>query len=421
MRVGARWRRCASAVAAVLLALTLSSCGAGYALRAAYEEARLLWRRQPIDEVLAKGDVDLDTRAKLELTLAVRSFAADQLGLNVGGSYQSMATVDASQIVHVVSAAPRDRLEPYTWWFPIVGRVPYRAYFDPDDANALAAELQAEGYDTYVRPAVAFSTLGWFDDPLLSTLLRYDRERLVETVIHELLHSTLYVPGQAAFNESFATFVGHRGSEQFFRTGSDAERAKVAADRWADAQRFSVFLGEAIARLEAAYRNGIDLATRAELFAAIQRDASEQPWLTDEYARFAQQPLNNAVILHDQLYADRLRLFEDALHRHGGDLRATIAWIRSTIDSHGDPYVALQTAVGPRPTAALRLDRLQLFDADADRPDQNERDDRHDGGERRDDADLGRRAERDVAEPAREDRVDRPRFQHHDGADERHA
>lgn len=344
-------------VLAVLLALAASGCATGYALRAAYEEACLLWRRQPIQTVLA-GNVDADTRTKLELTLAVRRFAADDLGLNVGGSYESMATVDATQIVHVVSAAPRDRLQAYTWWFPIVGRVPYRAYFDPADANALAAELDADGYDTYVRPALAFSTLGWFDDPLLSSLLRYDQERLAETIIHELLHSTIYVPGQAAFNESFATFAGYRGAERFFLDRDHPAPARVTAARWADALTFSTFLGGAIARLEAAYTRGIDPPARTELFAAIQAEAAQQRWLTDEYAGFTQQPLNNAVILHDRLYADRLAVFENAYLRHAGDLRATIAWIRATIAGHDDPYgaleVGLEGAAASAPAAGQR-------------------------------------------------------------------
>jgi predicted aminopeptidase len=343
MRPSARRLSGASVLLAALLALVNSGCSTGYVLRAAYEEARLLWRRKPITTVLAT-DPDAETRAKLELTLAVRDFAAADLGLAVGGSYTSLATVDASQIVHVVSAAPRDRLQPYTWWFPIVGHVPYRAYFDQADADALAADLQGEGYDTYVRPAVAFSTLGWFDDPLLSTLLRYDRERLADTIIHELLHSTIYVPGQAAFNESFAMFVGHRGAEMFFLQREEPARATRVAARWADALTFSRLLAAAIARLDAAYAAGIDAAARQTLFAEIQQQAAHQQWLTDEYVGFARRPLNNAVILHDRLYADRLSVFEDAYVRQNGDLRATIAWILATVDGQPDSFAALQAA-----------------------------------------------------------------------------
>jgi predicted aminopeptidase len=352
-----------AALGLLALALGVSGCGSGYVLRAAYEEARLLWRRQPIERVLA-GDVDEPTRAKLELTLAVRQFAVDDLGLNVGGSYESLATVGAGQIVHVVTAAPRDRLQPYTWWFPIVGDIPYRAYFDPADAEALAAELEWDGYDTYVRPAAAFSTLGWFDDPLLSTLLRFDQERLAETIIHELLHNTIYLSGETAFNESFANFVGHRGAERFFTQRGDAARAAVCAARWADELTFSAFLGDAIARLEEAYARGIDASGRSALFAEIQQSAAHQPWRTDEFAGFAQRPLNNAVILHDRLYADRLAVFEDAYARNGNDLRATIVWVRAQVKGRDDPFAAIAappeaTANGPLRKSLLSLSSLQ--------------------------------------------------------------
>ncbi len=151
-------------VAAIILApLLLSAC---YLSRAAYEEGRILWNRKPIDDALARSDLAPDIRAKLETVLAVRKFAADQLGLNVGGAYESFANVDKGAIVHVVMAAPRDSLVPYTWWFPIVGSVPYRGYFEESDATAEAAALEADGLDTMVRPSIAFSSLGFFDDPL---------------------------------------------------------------------------------------------------------------------------------------------------------------------------------------------------------------------------------------------------------------
>jgi predicted aminopeptidase len=337
-------RRTIALVAVVLCPLLLSGCAAGYVVRAAYEEACLLWRRQPIDAVLA-GDTDPATRAKLELTLAVRRFAAADLRLAVGGSYDSVATVETSQVVHVVTAAPRDRLEPYTWWFPVVGRVPYRAYFDPADAEGLAAELEGEGYDTYVRPAVAFSTLGWFDDPLLSTLLRVDEERLAETIIHELLHNTIYVPGQAAFNESFATFVGHRGAAVFFAAREDSTRADRAVARWRDALTYSAFLDRLTARLTVAYASGVDATARDALFAGARAEFGTLRWETGEYADFGRVPLNNAVILHDRLYADRLSLFEAAYARRGDDLRGAIDWIRTAVRDQTDPFVALAGAL----------------------------------------------------------------------------
>ena len=124
------------AVYLALLALVgVSGCSPAYVLRAGYEEAKILWRRQPIEEILARNDLDESVRDKLGLVLRARKFAEEDLGLRVGGSYGTFASVDADQIVHVVTAAQRFRLEPHTWWFPIVGRVPYKGFFSEAAAS----------------------------------------------------------------------------------------------------------------------------------------------------------------------------------------------------------------------------------------------------------------------------------------------
>lgn len=114
----------------IIAGVILAGCGVGYIARGAYEEARLIWNRKPISTQLSDSEVPPEIRDKLELVLKVRAFARDKLGLNVGGAYQTITPVDEGAIVHVVMAAPRDSLQPYTWWFPIVGRVPYRGYFE---------------------------------------------------------------------------------------------------------------------------------------------------------------------------------------------------------------------------------------------------------------------------------------------------
>ncbi len=329
------------ALCIIIAACSLSACSPAYVLRAGYEEAKILWRREPIDRMLQRNDLDAEVRAKLELVLAVRRFADDVLHLKVDGSFASFARVDANQVVHVVSAAYRTRLEPYTWWFPIVGRVPYKGYFSKPSADAEAAALERDGYDTYTRPSVAFSTLGWFADPLLSNLLRYDRVTLADVIIHELLHNTTYVPGHADFDESFANFVGTRGAISFFASRQDTSAAEQAAKAWRDSLLFSDFLGRFTQRLRDAYAAGIDSTARQELFRAGQEEFRQLPFATGTYADFGTQPLNNAVILHHVMYAKRLRDF-DRLAEGGGDLAATIRAVIDAVRAHpGDPFDAL--------------------------------------------------------------------------------
>lgn len=187
-------RRSLLCFAAAAAATLLAGCNIGYIARGAYEEARILWNRKPIPQVIADPELAPEIRARLETVLAVRDFARDRLGLRVGGAYTTVSPVDKGAIVYVVMAAPRDSLEPYQWWFPIVGAVPYRGYFNEDEAKSLAKEMEEKGYDTMVRPAVAFSSLGFFNDPLLSNLLRLDKVELAGVITHELFHRTYFSP-----------------------------------------------------------------------------------------------------------------------------------------------------------------------------------------------------------------------------------
>jgi predicted aminopeptidase len=337
--------------------MTSTGCAPAYVLRLAYEEARILWRRQPIESLLA-GDVDAHTRSQLELTLAVRQFAAADLGLSVRGSYASVARVDEGQVVHVVTAAPRDRLSPYTWWFPIVGHVPYRGYFDLADAEELVDGLEKEGYDTYLRPSVAFSTLGWFDDPLLSNLLRLEPARLAEVIVHELLHNTFYLHGHTSFNESFANFVGSRGAVTFFARRGNSSLEQRAAALWADNLQFSELLGEGLERLERAYASGVLPEERESLLRSLRAGIERHDWRTGR-SPLGEKPLNNAVLVHYRLYNDRLALFERAYERNGEDLVATITWVRKLVEKEADPYARLEIVLASPAEMARHTGRVR--------------------------------------------------------------
>ena len=333
-------------VLAVFGSSTLAACSPFYVLRAAYEEGKILWRREPITQFLEKADVNQDTQEKLKLVLAVREYARDVLEMNVGGSYASYSYVDRPDLTFILTAAPRTELTPYTWWFLIVGRVPYKGYFSKADADGAAADLQSEGYDTNIRPSAAFSTLGWFDDPLLSHLLRYDKVTLAEVVFHELFHNTLYVKGAGDFNESSANFIGHRAAVDFFRDrfGTNSAEHQRAIQAWQEELEFSDFiekLGESLGEL---YGKEIPLEDKLWLREAIF-ERGKKEWEERIAARpahrfrgFAKQPLNNAVMIHYLLYLKNLKMFEALYEARGRSLVRVIESLGEALPKGNDPF-----------------------------------------------------------------------------------
>ncbi|HSR41590.1 MAG TPA: aminopeptidase [Longimicrobiales bacterium] len=339
-----------AAAAALLCATAVSACSPVYVLKAGWAEAKILSAREPIPAVAADSATDAELRGKLALVLEARRFAADTLGLRVGDSYTTYTRLERDTLALVLSAAHKDRLEARTWWFPIVGRVPYRAYFSESDARAAEAELRGEGFDTYLRPTAAFSTLGWFSDPLLSTVVGQDHVGLVETVLHEIAHTHLFVPGRVQFNESYATFVGHAASAAFFCRrrggGPDTVWCRRARDRWADVQDFSRFLDRVVADLTAVYGDpGLTreekLVRREEIFDGAKRRfrAELRPVLRAYgFGYFLRTPLNNATLLARMRYYHRLPEFGTLLASQDGDLAATIAFLADHAGEAEDPF-----------------------------------------------------------------------------------
>jgi predicted aminopeptidase len=330
-----------------LLAVTPTGC---YLSRGAIEEAKILSNRKSIAELVRDPSVDAPTRAKLQVVLDARAFAKNRLGLRTKESFTTFSQLDTDTLVLVLSAAYRDSLKPYTWWFPIVGRVPYKGYFDFARAKKDEQKLRDEGFDTYLRPSDAFSTLGWFNDPLLSTSLRRDSMDLANTVVHELTHNTFYAPGQAYFNESFASFVGARGAAAFFRERHQEEAAREVEARWADEKVLASFWASLIKSLDSAFaahpssrverieaRDSVYARARVALVTNISREFQT---IGPNYA--ARVPLNNAALLARRIYAQDLQLFDDVYEREGKNLPRTIARIVSVAKANPkDPNGAL--------------------------------------------------------------------------------
>ena len=340
------------------------ACSPVYVIKAGIAEAKILRARRPISDVLRDPATDEATRGQLAYILEARRFAAEEMGVDPGDAYTMYTKLDRDTLALVVSAAEKDRLVPKTWWFPVVGRMPYKGYFDDDDALKAQASLEEDGFDTYLRPTSAFSTLGWFNDPVLSTFLYGDEVEVVETVLHELSHRYLFVSGQVGFNESFATFVGRVAAIDFFctREGGGPESVKClrAQARWRDFQRFSVFVDGMVDDLQAVYGDATltrdeKLARREDVFsAALARfDADVAPTFESfTFAGFRDTPLNNATLLARIRYYHRLPDFQAYLDARGGDLKAALADLKSGVGDVADPFDLLPAGAAAPPPAA---------------------------------------------------------------------
>ncbi len=354
MKTGRALRRTAGALTLAVLAFFALVPTGRYLVRAAWAEAGILWRARAIAAIVRDSSTSAPTRQKLELVLAARAFAADSVKLAAKRSFTTYSRIEHDTLVVVLSAAYRDRLEYRTWWFPIVGSVPYKGYFDVRDARRAAADLSRGGFDAYLRPASAFSTLGYLDDPLLSTTLDEDSVSLVNTVIHELTHNTFYASGQAVFNESFANFVGAHGSEWFYATHADSARVRLARADWARQK--------ALGRFWSAVYNSVDSAFKAHPASRDERLAAREIVFAGARARFAREiepelpgydprkpialHLDNAALMSRRMYRTGLDDFDAIFAREGERLPRAIERIIAIAKGHPkDPYAALRAYV----------------------------------------------------------------------------
>jgi len=291
----------------------------GYYAHVSGGQLNLLSKREPVTQVIAslEGDPDAATMAlsqRLQLSQRLLEFAETALGLEVGGRYSTYVTLDREAVVWNLVAAPELSLTAHTWCYPFVGCAPYRGFFDRDKADQAGARLVTQGLDTYVGGVSAYSTLGWFDDPILSTFIDLSEADFVELLIHELSHSRVWVKDDAPFNESFASFVGREGTRAWFaRQGRAAEfEAHLAGE--ADWARARAVLAETRGALKAAFESPETDAWKRTAKTRIFAAAAECLLLMSEetgnpgYRRLAPR-LNNAYLASLATYSDQQPAF----------------------------------------------------------------------------------------------------------------
>jgi predicted aminopeptidase len=317
----------------LLLVLPLGGCGTvGYYSQAVSGHISLMSARVPIEDVIADPDTPPALRERLEVALEVRAFAIDELSLPDNRSYTRFVQLDRPSVVYNVFAAPEFSLQPRTWCFPVAGCVVYRGYFSEERAQRSARRYAAQGYDTWVGGAAAYSTLGRFEDPLLSSMLYADDARLAALLIHELAHQRLYVKDDSAFNEAFATAVEEEGVRRWLTQAGRLDELAAWEQLGRRVREFEFLVGRTRARLQEVYASGASedakRAGKAAAFARLEREyqalkASWGGWAG--YDRWFEAPLNNARLVPQATYRSRVPAFQLLLHQAGGDLEAFYA------------------------------------------------------------------------------------------------
>ena len=316
------------AACVVTVLVSLAGCQLGYYAHLARGHLALMGDTRPVESLLADPATGADLRARLQLAAAALAFAEQELGLEAGDAYRDYVDLERDYVVWNLVAAPAFSLTPEQWCYPVAGCASYRGFFDRARADRLRASLEARGLDVYGSGAIAYSTLGWFDDPLTSAMLGGSPAWTVELLFHELVHRRLYVKGDTRFNESLATAVAREGRRRWLaRQEGQSETMESRQRHDRAAARVDAWVDDARQRLQALYDS--------ELPADEKRagKARVQAWLRDTYAQALAQddslapwrdwfdgPLNNAQLALREDYLGDVAAFEKMILDCGGNM-----------------------------------------------------------------------------------------------------
>jgi len=299
----------------------------GYYFQAVSGQMELTRKTQPIAKVMANPDTGAELKGKLERVVEMRDFASRELHLPDNGSYRSYADIGRSYVVWNVFAAPEFSVKPQEWCFLFAGCVEYRGYFSKAGADKFASDLREQRYDVFIGGVPAYSTLGWLDDPVLSTFVQYPDADIAELMFHELAHQLVYVQGDSTFNESFAVAVEREGVERWLAVhGSEAQR-RAFEQKQVRRQAFAELVASYRDQLAQLYAEPLDvqqMRARKERVLTQMRAAYgrlKQSW--DGFAGYDywfEQPLNNAQLASVSIYTQLVPAFQRMLRDNGGDL-----------------------------------------------------------------------------------------------------
>ena len=340
---------------ALTLLVGLFGIDFGYYVHLGGGQWHLIWNQVPVSEVIADEEADPFVRERLRLAEQIKTYAIGSLGLEGSNNYTTYTDIGDGPVVWALAAAPKDRLEPHRWSYPVIGSAPYRGFFDRERAEAERDLFSGRGFDVYLRGVSAYSTLGWFRDPLLTSMLRYPAIDLADLVIHELMHATVWIEGDADFNESLATFVGRAGARQWavevFENGRDSLDALEA--RRSDQAQYRGLMRSLAAELDTLYTQEIPvdqtLARKAEAIDRLRSEAASLAWQTEGYSDSDRWTVNNATLALFRTYHRETDLFDRVLERTGGLLEAIKVF--GECEGQSDPEAYLESWLERNPAS----------------------------------------------------------------------
>jgi predicted aminopeptidase len=329
--------------------LVLSGCHLSYIIKSGYHQAKILTQGEDFEKVYATPSVPETTKQKLKLIEQTKAFAENDLGLARTKNYTQFVQLEGPYVSYVVSASQRWSIDAKKWSFPIVGEVPYKGFFSPEEAKEEATNLANENLDVFVRGVSAYSTLGYFRDPVLSSMLSDTDHDLVALILHETVHSTLWIKNNAGFNERLAVFLGNKGAIAYYqkKEGKDSTTAKRILLEEADEALFSKFITKEIDSLKTWYQqnqNANEGLRQQRLKEIRTRFTSDlKPKLkTDSYDHFPERALNNAHLVNYDTYYSGLQDFERVWEKEGRDFKRTLESFKK-LEKSDDPIRDLAT------------------------------------------------------------------------------
>jgi predicted aminopeptidase len=325
----------------VLLSIALVSCETvGYYSQAARGQLTIVFGREDIQQLLkAQQDLPDELVEKFAKVMAIREFAEIELGLPVGGNYSSYVDIEREHVVWNVFAAPEFSVDPVNWCHPIAGCVAYRGYFSEQSALSYAAKLEEDGFDVYTGGVDAYSTLGWFEDSLLSTVLNRADYQLAGLIFHELAHQLVYLPSNTTFNESFATAVEREGVRRWLTKSNEVSNIDAAVLGYDRQQQFVDLVADYRDRFESLYKQETNepsmRSQKLELQQALREEyaALKLQWEGYEgYDGWFSESLNNAQLSTVASYNDLLPFFAAVFEKSNQDFSAFYAEVSRLAD-----------------------------------------------------------------------------------------